>query len=184
MDFEKQLDELQKGRARAQQMVFEAYGRNMYALCRRYLSPAEEAEEAMMNGFLKVFAQVRQASFVNEAAFAGWVRRIMVNECLQQMRKAHSFLVMTDFGEEDRNEPQVPEPGLEAKELFELIESLPAGYRAVFNLYVVEGYTHKEIAGLMQISEGASKSQLSKARTKLAQLWKLKNEYYGLGKAR
>lgn len=184
MEFGKQLIELQKGKERAQQLLFETYGKTMYALCRRYLSPAEEAEEAMMNGFLKVFIHVKQAAFESEMAFVGWMRRIMVNECLQQLRKVHSFLVLTGLGEEDRNEPMVPEHGMEAKELFEMIESLPAGYRTVFNLYVIEGFTHKEIADLMQISEGASKSQLSKARVKLAQLWKQKNEFYGLGKAR
>jgi DNA-directed RNA polymerase specialized sigma24 family protein len=147
MDFSKQLTDLKRQQGKAQQWLFEYYGKTMYALCRRYLSPAEEAEEAMMNGFLKVFIAVKEANFSNEPAFAGWMRKIMV-------------------------------------ELFAMIEDLPTGYRTVFNLYVIEGYTHKEIAGMMQISEGASKSQLSKARIKLAQWWKQKNDYYGLGKAR
>jgi RNA polymerase sigma-70 factor (ECF subfamily) len=184
MDFDKQLIELQRERERAQQLFFERYGKTMYALCRRYLSPAEEAEEAMMNGFLKVFKKVKDATFSNELAFAGWMRRIMVNECLQQLRKSHSFLIMADADEVEKADSITQELTLDAKELFTLIDGLPAGYRTVFNLYVIEGYTHKEIAELMQISEGASKSQLSKARAKLAHLWKQKNEFYGLGKAR
>jgi RNA polymerase sigma-70 factor (ECF subfamily) len=184
MDFSQQLTELKRQQERAQQLLFEQYGKLMYALCRRYLSPAEEAEEAMMNGFLKVFDKVKDGNFVNEATFVGWMRRIMVNECLQQLRKSHSFLVVTDSVEEDKAVDASPEMSLQAKELFTMIETLPTGYRTVFNLYVVEGYTHNEIAELMQISEGASKSQLSKARQKLAQLWKQKNAYYGLGKAR
>jgi RNA polymerase sigma factor (sigma-70 family) len=184
MDFSKLLTDLQHGQQRAQQLLFERQGKYMYALCRRYLSPAEEAEEAMMNGFLRIFKAVCASSFENESAFAGWMRRIMVNECLQQLRKSHSFLVMTDVGEDERADNHTPELTLNAKQLFEMIETLPTGYRTVFNLYVIEGYTHKEIAGLMQISEGASKSQLSKARVKLAHLWTQKNEFYGLGKAR
>ncbi len=184
MEFERLLMDLRAGRQRAQQKLFESHGRSMYGLCRRYLSPAEEAEEAMMNGFLKVFAHIGRAGFESETAFVAWVRRIMVNECLQQLRKNHSFLTLTDAAEEERGEGNSPEFTIDAKELFAIIETLPVGYRTVFNLYVVEGYTHKEIAEIMQISEGASKSQLSKARLKLAQLWTQKNAYYGLGKAR
>lgn len=184
MDFQKIIIALKKQQERAQQLLFERHGKTMYALCRRYLSPAEEAEEAMMNGFLKVFTKVGETTFEHESAFAAWMRRIMVNECLQQLRKTHSFLVLTDEKEEDRADISSADMGLKAKELFAMIETLPTGYRTVFNLYVIEGYTHKEIAGMMQISEGASKSQLSKARVKLAHLWKQKNEFYGLGKAR
>jgi RNA polymerase sigma-70 factor (ECF subfamily) len=184
MDFGKLLAALKKEHKKTQHDVFALYGKSMYALCRRYLSPAEEAEEAMMNGFLKVFTHVTKASFATESAFAGWMRRIMVNECLQQLRQTHSFLTLTDAADENTADDLTPDFSLDAKELFAMIERLPTGYRTVFNLYVLEGYTHLEIAGMMQISEGASKSQLSKARQKLAQLWKQKNAYYGLGKAR
>jgi RNA polymerase sigma-70 factor (ECF subfamily) len=154
----------------------------MFSVCKRYLRSREDAEEALVSGFYKVYSQID--SYTGAGNFEGWMRRIMVNECLQQLRKSHSFLVMTDLGEDDRADNHTPELTLNAKQLFEMIETLPTGYRTVFNLYVVEGYTHKEIAELMQISEGASKSQLSKARVKLAQLWTQKNEFYGLGKAR
>lgn len=184
MEFERFLAELKHGKEKAQHALFSQQGRAMYALCRRYLSPAEEAEEAMMNGFLKVFSSVGQAGFANEAALVGWMRRIMINECLQQLRKAHSFLILAEVFEENQPADSPIEAKMEAKELFGLIEGLPIGYRTVFNLYVIEGFTHAEIAELMQISEGASKSQLSKARKKLAQMWTQKNAYYGLGKAR
>ena len=184
MDFGQLIVALKKEHKKAQHFVFSQYGKSMYALCRRYLSPPEEAEEAMMNGFLKVFSNIGQSVFTNEAALAGWMRRIMVNECLQQLRKAHSFLILAEVKEDNQPSDSSMETKMDAKELFALIENLPAGYRTVFNLYVIEGYTHAEIAALMQISEGASKSQLSKARQKLAQLWTQKNAYYGLGKAR
>lgn len=184
MDFQKEFAGIQKKKEWAQQVIFNRYGKAFYALCRRYLSPAEDAEEAMMNGFLQIFNKAGEADFENEAAFVGWMRKVMVNACLQTLRKSKSFLVLaesTDQALSDNHEADTP---LNAKELFAMLEELPAGYRTVFNLYVVEGYTHKEIAECMQISEGASKSQLSKARAKLAQLWKQKNAYYGLGKAR
>jgi RNA polymerase sigma factor (sigma-70 family) len=184
MDFQKELNGLRKQKQWAQQWVFGRYGKNMYALCRRYLSPAEDAEEAMMNGFLKIFISVAHSNFDNEAAFVGWMRRVMINECLQQLRKSKSFLVLVENNDANITDPIEADMPLNAKELFTIIEQLPTGYRTVFNLYVIEGYTHKEIAAMMQISEGASKSQLSKARTKLAELWKHKNEQYGLAKAR
>ena len=184
MDFQKELYGIKKQKQWAQQFVFSRYGNTMYALCRRYLSPAEDAEEAMMNGFLKIFNGAGNPEFDNEAAFVGWMRRVMINECLQQLRKSKSFLVLVENNDSNITDPMEADTPLNAKELFSIIEQLPAGYRTVFNLYVIEGYTHKEIAAMMQISEGASKSQLSKARVKLAELWKQKNEGYGLAKAR
>ena len=174
-----------KGKRKAQQQLFEQYGKAMYAVCRRYLKAPEEAEEAMMNGFLQVFTHIERASIPSEGALLAWMRRIMVNECLQKIRKAHSFLIMVEEPAAIlEKQPIEPEFKLGAKELFLLIEQLPAGYRTIFNLYVVEGYTHKEIGELCSISEGASKSQLSKARKKLAYLITQQNNYYGMGKAR
>jgi len=156
----------------------------MYSLCRRYLSPAEEAEEAMMNGFLKLFGKIGETTFDSEAGFIAWMRRIMINECLQKLRQSKSFLVISEPDELVVPEQSDTYEKLEAKELFLLVASLPPGYRTVFNLYVVEGFTHKEIGEIMHITVGSSKSQLNKARACLYKLWTNKNMMNGLGKAR
>lgn len=184
MDWQIQREGLAKGDRKAQQMIFRQYGKAMYQLCRRYISPPEDAEEALMNGFMKLYRHNGRGEFADEAAFAGWMRRIMVNECLMMLRSRNSMLRVADAPEVIDGHDYGPENSLSAKELFLLLEQLPVGYRTVFNLYVVEGFTHKEIANCLEISEGSSKSQLSKARKLLAQLWKKENEYYALGKAR
>ncbi len=184
MDFEKLMSGLVKEERHAQRLLFEQQGKLLFALCRRYIKDAGEAEEAMLNGFLKVYRGIAKIEVEGMQGLIAWMKRIMINECLQMLRKSHSFLVLVDAVDEEKLSEPSMDHQLSAKELFVLIDQLPPGYRAVFNLYVVEGFTHKEIAGLLKISEGASKSQLSKARQQLAHLWKTQNEYYGLGKAR
>lgn len=175
---------LKEGNPKMQQAFFARYARQQYATCRRYLSSPHEAEEAMMSGMLKVFSQIGKAQLDSEAALQAWMRRIMINECLQKLRSQSSLLVLAEPTENDTESAYGPDVALDAKELFALLEQLPAGYRTVFNLYVVEGCTHRQISEWLHISEGASKSQLSKARRYLAQLYHQKMNYHGLGKTR
>ena len=122
-----------------------------------------EAEDVMVAAFTKIFERVNQ--FKNEGSFEGWIRRIMVNESLTYLRKNKSMYVETDIEAAER-EPDYTklENQLEADDLLKLIGELPAGYRIVFNLYAIDGYSHKEIADQLGISENTSKSQLSRAR--------------------
>ncbi len=185
MDFLQLHTGLKKEKRKAQQLLFERYGKSMYGVCRRYLKLPEDAEEALMSGFLQVYRNISNTALPQESALTAWMRRIMINECLQKIRKSHSFLTVSEETEiPEEQTASNAETAIGAKELFALIEQLPAGYRTIFNLYVIEGFTHKEIGDLCQITEGASKSQLSKARQKLTQLFNRQNEYYGLGKAR
>ena len=134
----------------------------MLGVCRRYVKSIEEAEEVLSNGFVKVFTKID--SFKDEGSFEGWVRRIMVRESINYIRYQRNIFV-------DMKPEWIPEQGhspiqdeIEASALIEVIDELPMGYKTVFNLFAIEGYSHKEIGDMLNINENTSKSQLSKAR--------------------
>ena len=153
----------QKGEGKAQRAVYEKYSPIMLGLCCRYIKDEMEAEDVMIFGFTKVFQKIDQ--FENKGSFEGWIRRIMVNEALTYIRRNKNMYLETDIEEAD-HEPDYNEieSSLEAEELMKMINDLPAGYRTVFNLYAIEGYSHKEIAEILEINQNTSKSQLSRAR--------------------
>jgi RNA polymerase sigma-70 factor (ECF subfamily) len=136
----------------------------MMLVCRRYVKSNEDAEEVLLDGFYKFFKNLNNFHFQGEAALYGWLKKIMINECLMLLRKKNVFTIVTDADAADQPMEEEALNNLSAKEIFDLIVQLPVGYRTVFNLYVIEGMEHKEIAELMGISEGTSKSQLSKAK--------------------
>jgi len=125
-----------------------------------------EAEDIIVTAFLKIFDKIQQ--FKSEGSFEGWIRRIVVNEALTFLRRNRSMYLETDLEQADR-EPDYNalSDHLEAEDLLKMIQELPTGYRIVFNLYAIDGYSHKEIAEQLGISENTSKSQLSRARTYL-----------------
>nr|WP_262910396.1 sigma-70 family RNA polymerase sigma factor [Pontibacter silvestris] len=155
----------QNGESKAQKYLYERFASPMYGVCLRYLKNQMDAEEALLNGFMKIYQNINR--FEAKGSFEGWVRRIMVNEALAFLRKKEPLHMAIED-----NTVQVASVGgadhdIAEGELLELLRILPAGYRAVFNLYAIEGYSHKEIADMLSITEGTSKSQLSKARTML-----------------
>jgi RNA polymerase sigma factor (sigma-70 family) len=166
-------DELIQGCLRrdrnAQKHLYDTFSSRMYALCCRYVKSAMEAEDVLITAFTKIFERIDQ--FKGEGSFEGWIRRIVVNEALTHLRKHRSMYLETDLEVAER-EPdyQSLADHLEAEDLLNMIQELPAGYRIVFNLYAVDGYSHKEIADQLGISENTSKSQLSRARTYLQKL--------------
>ncbi|MEA5258105.1 sigma-70 family RNA polymerase sigma factor [Arcicella aquatica] len=153
----------QKGDPKAQRRVYEKYSPKMLGICFRYVHDEFEAEEIMIEGFVKVFDKIN--SFKLEGSFEGWIRRIMVNESLMYLRsnKKAQFEVSYDQILYEP-EPEQFRTDLETKDLLKLIEKLPTGYKTVFNLYAIEGYSHAEIAEQLGITESTSKSQLSRAR--------------------
>jgi RNA polymerase sigma-70 factor (ECF subfamily) len=157
-----------RGEHRAQRQLYDQLAGLMLTVCRRYLKRREDAEEALLLGFAKMFRALPNYRF--EGSFEGWVRRIMVNEALMQLRQHEKMLVsFEDFAQRENlaTTPATADTQLQAEDLMELLASLPVGYRTVFNLYALEGYGHQEIAELLGITEGTSKSQLSKARAML-----------------
>ena len=152
---------------KGQEAVFKRLAGKMMAVCKRYLGVGPLAEDVFMEGFMKVFTKIDL--FHEQGSFEGWVRRIMVNEALMALRKEGKMKFQeTDFGYEI-GQTEDAYVNLEVEELNKLIESLPLGYKTVFNLYAIEGYTHQEIAEMLGIQEGTSKSQLSRARGLLQQ---------------
>ena len=150
----------------AQRTIYEFYSGKMYSLCCRYIKDKMEAEDVLVVSFTKVFNRVEQ--FKGEGSFEGWLRRIIVNESLSYLRRNKSMYLETDIEALDL-EPnfEALDNQLEAEYLLKMIEALPTGYRVVFNLYAIDGFSHQEIADQLGISESTSKSQLSRARALL-----------------
>ena len=151
----------------AQRVLYELHAPKMLSVCRYYISDLQHAEDVMLNGFVKVFTKLKD--FKSEGSFEGWVRRIMIRESISFLRQKKQINFYTDEIEvydEQTNDITI-EMGVEEIQL--LIDNLPEGYRMVFVMYVIEGYKHNEIAELLNITEGTSKSQLFKARQMLQQ---------------
>ena len=163
------LKALRKEDPKAQRQLYDKYSARMLALCFRYICDDMAAEDVMVEGFIRVFAKIEQ--FSEEGSFEGWIRRIMVNEALGYLRKQKRILEDT-LSDEANNIPDYThaDQNLETQELLALIESLPTGYRTVFNLYAIEGYPHIEIAQMLGITESTSKSQLHRARAMLQKM--------------
>jgi len=131
----------------------------------RYLKNDMDAEEALLNGFMKIYQHIDK--FESKGSFEGWVRRIMVNEALTFLRKKEPLHLAIEDGYTQIAGLVTADHDMNEEELLGILRTLPAGYRAVFNLYAIEGFSHKEIADMLNITEGTSKSQLSKARAML-----------------
>jgi RNA polymerase sigma-70 factor (ECF subfamily) len=178
MNLSDQLEDARMGNAAAQKVLFNRLADPMMALCCRYVKSREDAEEILLDGFYKFFAHLPEFRYQGEAALYAWIKRIMINECLMFLRRHHSFAVVTEADAETVPQEEEPLAGLSAAEIFDLIIRLPVGYRTVFNLHVIEGMEHKEIAELLGIAEGTSRSQLRKAKLLLRKMIALKGIQY------
>ncbi len=160
----------------AQKWLYERYSPLMFSVCKRYLRSREDAEEALVSGFFKIYSQIESYSGIGN--FEGWMRRIMVNECLMTLRKVQPLIFPGDDAQiPDQSDGFNIESDISVREILELLEQLPPGYRTVFNLYVLEGFKHIEIAETLGISINTSKSQLILAKEKLRNLMKNKGFY-------
>ena len=154
-----------------QQELYRRYASKMYGVCLRYAANTEVAEDISQEGFIKIFNKIN--SYRGEGSFEGWIRRIFVNTAIEQFRKKIYLQPLTET-EENTVEGKYLSvlDNLAEKDIIQLVQQLSPGYRTVFNMYVVEGYTHKQIAEMLGISEGTSKSQLSRAKLILQDLVK------------
>lgn len=161
---------------KTQKLLYEQYSARYFGVCKRYMKDVETAEDVLVKGFLKIFDNIN--SFESKGSFEGWMQRIMVNECLMELRKKQDFTI---YLETSNIQPQRDATVLESlyeQDVLKLLQFLPIGCRTVFNLYVIEGYKHNEIAEKLNITEGTSKSQLNLAKEKL----KVLLENYGITK--
>ncbi len=157
----------------AQHTLYEWHAPKMLSVCRYYINDVHHAEEVMLNGFFKVFTKLK--SFNSNGSFEGWIRRIMVNEAIsflrakKQLEFSSDEIIYQDIATNNINEE------IDVAQIQQLIDYLPEGYRMVFVMYAIEGYKHSEIATMLSINEGTSKSQLFKARQLLQQQLKKLN---------
>lgn len=160
-----------KGNRDAQRKLYDQHSSKMLSVCRYYVKDVHQAEEAMCNGFLKVFTKLD--TYNNKGSFEGWIRKIMVRESISYLRTRKDLYFSEDGIIEHNESINNIQTNLEVEHIQQLIDELPEGYRVVFVMYAIEGYKHKEIAETLGISESTSKSQLFKARKQLqAQLKK------------
>lgn len=166
------------GERRYQELLYRTYSSRMYAVCLRYFRNREDAKDCLQEGFIKVFNSIK--TYKGEGSFEGWIRKIMVNTAINIYRTTLNQNVSRDLDEVSNfiSVSNIQKDNLSSEYLLKLIQELPEGYRQVFNLYAIEGYSHKEISNMLEISEGTSKSQLSRARSMLQQkIETIKNGY-------
>lgn len=148
-----------------QEELYNRFAPKMYAVCLRYANNADDAQDLLQEGFIKVYKNLHR--FRAEGSFEGWIRRVFINSSIEHYRKKVAKLATVSEKEESTIESRDSNAidSLAEKDIIALIQDLSPGYRTVFNLYVIEGYSHKEIGELLSISEGTSKSQLARAKS-------------------
>ena len=162
-DLKNIVEECVSGNVRAQETLYRMLAPKMFGVCLRYAKDTSEAEDNLQEGFIKVFTYLK--NFRHEGSLEGWVRKIMVNVSLEKFRKQNLMYPVEDMSVfESKNYSNDIIENITADELIELIQELPPRYRMVFNLFVMEGMSHKEISESMKITEGTSKSNLARAK--------------------
>ncbi len=158
------IKECLKNNRVAQKELYDKYSSKLMGVCIRYTNSKEDAEDMLIEGFTLIFQKL--SMFKGDGSFEGWMKRIMINNAISHFRTNSKYRFHKDI-EEVYNEIEKQESiieKMEAQRIMKLVNSMPKGYRMIFNLYAVEGYTHREIADKLDLSEGTSKSQFSKAR--------------------
>lgn len=171
MSLEKLIQHCKKGDRKAQEQLYRKYASVLFGLCLKYSPNKTEAEDNLHDSFLTIFEKIGQFKF--KGSFEGWIKRITVNTVLQKYRKQQYLNLVTDNLEEEQ-EVDYEYPDIQLSTLLQYVQELPTKYRLTFNLYVLDGYTHKEISELLGTSQGTSKSNLSRAKKILKE--KLKKE--------
>src|ERR1051325_3562968 len=167
-----------KNNAAAQQTLYDCSCHTVVAVCYRYAHNREDAEDMLQEGFMKVFSQIHR--FENRGSLEGWIRRIMIHTCINILKKNKRFNESVDLIHavalrvQEENIPSI----IQAKQVVECIRMLPLGYRTVLNLYAIEGFSHKEIADMLDVEESKSRSQYTRARAMLEDILVKKNILY------
>ncbi len=159
-----------RNNATAQEALYNRFSPRMLGVCYRFDKNREDAEDMLQEGFIKVFTQIHQ--YRNEGALEGWIRRIIVHTCINILKKNKKFSESVDIIHANSvhvKEEMIPSI-MQAKQVVECIRTLPLGYRTVLNLYAIEGYSHKEIADMLDIEESTSRSQYTRAKAMLEEI--------------
>lgn len=175
-DLEILIRQCQENRRSAQEEIYKKYSSVLFSVCLRYTNSYEDAQDVFQDGFIMIFNKINQFRF--EGSFEGWLKRIMVNTCIERHRgKNHLYIINEEIiADENSDEMELESEEYNYADLLEFVRALPDRYQQVFNLYAIEGYSHQQIADLLKISVGTSKSNLSRAREKLKDLIKKNSE--------
>lgn len=173
MSLEQLIEKCKKRDNKAQEQLYRLFASKLFSVCLKYSDSQANAEDTLQDAFITIFKKIDQ--FKNKGSFEGWLKRIVVNTALQKYRNQKVFEI---FNEEQLEDPHVDldEESISLDYLLKIIQQLPHRYRLVFNLYVLDGYSHKEIAELLKISQGTSKSNLARARYILKEKIEHQNE--------
>ncbi len=170
------IEGCKSGDREAQHKLYALYASKFFGICRRYMKDERDAEEVLTNGFMKIFENI--SKYKGEGSFEGWMKRIQVNEALMYIRKNRQMFLEVDIDTTQLDTGfSWTQNDMETEELLKVIQALPVGYRTVFNMYAIEGFSHKEIADKLEISENTSKSQLSRARALLQTKVQTRNQF-------
>lgn len=162
MVLEELIENCKKNDVKAQGELYKLYASKLYSICLKYSKDADEAQDNLQDAFITIFKSIEQ--FQYRGSFEGWIKRITVNTVLQKYRKERVFEIINEQQIEQEEDVEVDEDQVSLKYLLQIIQELPDRYRLVFNLYVLDGYSHQEIAKMLEITEGTSKSNLARAR--------------------
>lgn len=172
MVIEKLIDDCKQGNTKSQEQIYRLLAPKLFAVCLKYSKSYEEAQDNLQDGFLLIFEKINQYNF--KGSFEGWAKRVIINYILQQYRKQNVLeIVSENYPEEE--EVEIEEDNISIDFLTRIIQELPDRYRLVFNLYVLDGYSHKEIAEMLEINIGTSKSNLARAKAILREKIELNN---------
>lgn len=166
------INECLKDNRIAQEQLYKRFASRMLGVCFRYARSRDEAEDLLQDGFVKVFLHLKK--FKGEGSFEGWVRKIMVNTAINHLKRDKLFFENVEDHELEIENQGLVNDEMDGKDLMEEIQKLPAGYKAVFNLFAIEGYSHKEIGAMLNIGESTSRSQFTRARVALIKQLELK----------
>lgn len=169
----------QDGNQQAQQALYACYADRLYRLGYRYVKQQTETEDIIITAFLKIFKNIKSFTYQHEGSFEAWMRKIVINEALMWLRKKHNFNLTETLDADNPDHDLEIFQDVDSEYLYQLILELPSGYRTVFNLFVIEGYDHREISQLLKITESTSRSQLYKAKVLLRRRIKQEDADYG-----
>lgn len=157
----------------AQQQLYQLYAKAMFNICYRMMNSREEAEDMLQESFTEAFIKLQ--TFRYESSFGSWLKRIVINKCINELKRRKAELILTENipdSNTETDENDIETAKLKVNDVMRAMEQLPEGYRIIFSLYLLEGYDHTEIAQIMGITESTSKSQFSRAKQKLKEILK------------
>ena len=162
MGLDQLIHDCKKNDAKAQEQIYKLLAPKFFGVCLKYSANYAEAEDNMQDGFIIIFKKIEQFQF--KGSFEGWAKRIMINNALQKYRTQVRFLEVVNNTIVEEDIPEIDDENISLDYLMQIIQELPDRYRMVFNLYVLDGYSHKEIAEMLEITTGTTKSNLARAR--------------------